>query len=55
MEASNRLISIFSNVEDPRKDINLRHNLIDIIVIGIVSVICGADTWEHMTLFARSK
>ena len=55
MEASNELVRIFSNIEDPRKDINLRHNLIDIIVIGIVSVICGADTWEHMTLFARSK
>jgi len=55
MDTNNRLISIFSNVEDPRKDINLRHNLIDIIVIGIISVICGAEGWEHMSLFARSK
>jgi len=55
MKSNSSIISIFSNVEDPREDINVQHNLIDIIIIGIISVICGADTWEHMSLFARSK
>lgn len=48
-------MSIFDKIEDPRSDINRLHNLVDIILIGMISVICGAETWEHMTRFAKSK
>lgn len=55
METSNKLISIFGCVEDPRSHINQLHDLEDILLIGIISVICGAETWKQMVEFAQSK
>ena len=51
----NKLISIFGSVEDPRSHINQLHSLVDILLIGIISVICGAETWKQMVDFAYSK
>lgn len=55
MNLDNKLISIFGNVQDPRSHINQLHNLVDILLIGIISVICGAETWKQMVDFAYSK
>jgi predicted transposase YbfD/YdcC len=55
MESDSKIISIFKQVEDPRSHINQLHNLIDILLIGIISVICGAETWKQMVGFAKSK
>jgi hypothetical protein len=55
METNNKIISIFSNVEDPRSHINQLHDLQDILLIGIISVICGGETWKQMVEFAYSK
>jgi predicted transposase YbfD/YdcC len=55
MRPDNKLISIFKQIEDPRSHINQLHNLIDILLIGIISVICGAETWKQMVGFAKSK
>jgi hypothetical protein len=45
-----KLTRIFSQVEDPRRDITKLHQLNDILLIGIISVICGADSWNEMEL-----
>lgn len=45
----------FSNVNDPRKDRTKDHKLIDIIVIAICAVICGAEGWVDVELFGKSK
>ncbi len=55
MNSSIKLITIFSQVEDPRSHINRLHNLIDILFIGIISVLCGAETWKQMVSFSKSK
>lgn len=55
MDSNNKLISIFGSVEDPRSHINQLHDLVDILLIGIISVICGAETWKQMVEFASSK
>jgi len=55
MDSNNKIISIFNELDDPRSHINQLHNLIDILLIGIVSVICGAETWKQMVGFAKSK
>lgn len=55
MKESNKLASIFGSIEDPRSHINKQHNLVDILLIGIISVICGAETWKQMVEFANSK
>ena len=44
----------FSEVEDPRWH-NRRHKLLDILVIAICAVICGADSWEDIELFGKAK
>ena len=49
------LIKHFSNMTDPRVDRSKRHLLIDIIVIGICAVICGADTWTEMEGYGKVK
>jgi len=55
INSGNKLISVFGNVEDPRSHINQLHDLVDILLIGIISVICGAETWKQMVEFAHSK
>ncbi len=55
MDNNNELISIFGTIDDPRSHINQLHNLVDILLIGIISVICGAETWKQMVQFASSK
>ena len=55
MRKDNKLVSIFGSIEDPRSHINQLHNLSDILLIGIISVICGAETWKQMAEFANSK
>ena len=44
-----------SSLEDPRLDRTKRHKLLDIIVIAICAVICGADTWVDVELFGNAK
>ncbi|MFV0564903.1 MAG: transposase family protein, partial [Flavobacteriaceae bacterium] len=55
MKATNKFKSIFSQIDDPRSDINKLHKLDDILLIGIISVICAADSWKDMETYARAK
>lgn len=55
LKTTSKLKSIFGKIDDPRSDINKLHNLEDILLIGIISVICGAETWKQMVEFADSK
>ena len=55
MNVNNELVSIFGSIQDPRSHINQLHNLVDILLIGIIAVICGAETWKQMIEFANSK
>ena len=50
-----RLEEHFSKVNDPRKDRTKEHKLIDIIVIAICAVICGAEGWVDIENFGNSK
>jgi predicted transposase YbfD/YdcC len=45
----------FGNLEDPRVDRTKLHKLLDILVIAICAVICGADNWEEVELFGQAK
>ena len=48
------LIKSFSDVEDPRAE-NREHKLIDILIIAICGVICGADSWVEIEEFGQAK
>ena len=45
----------FASLEDPRIERTKLHQLLDIIVIAICAVICGADDWVAVELFGNAK
>lgn len=49
------ILSYFGGVSDPRIDRCKRHQLLDIIVIGICAVICSADSFVEMAEFGTAK
>jgi predicted transposase YbfD/YdcC len=52
--ASKNIVQHFGDMPDPRED-NRRHQLIDIIVIVICASICGAEKWDDIEAFGKSK
>jgi len=54
-QASKNIVDHFEKLKDPRIDRTKRHKLIDIIVITICAVICGAKTWEAIKLVGKEK
>jgi predicted transposase YbfD/YdcC len=55
MQANNKLLTIFSQIDDPRRDLGKEHDLNDILLMGIISVICGADSWNEMEQYGQEK
>jgi predicted transposase YbfD/YdcC len=50
------LVAAFAVVADPRRQCkNLRHRLVDILVLGFCGVLCGCDDFVEIEEFARSK
>src|SRR5919202_2137375 len=45
----------FAPLTDPRVERTKRHDLLDIIVIAICAVICGADGWVDVEEFGKAK
>jgi predicted transposase YbfD/YdcC len=45
----------FGKVIDPRRDRTKEHKLIDIIVVAICAVICGAEGWTDIENFGNRK
>jgi len=42
-------------ISDPRIGNAKRHKLLDLLVIAICAVICGADSWSDIELFGKNK
>lgn len=45
----------FTELPDPRIDRTKAHDLIDILMIAIVAVLCGADDWNMIEEFGKKK
>jgi hypothetical protein len=45
----------FGDLEEPRIERTKRHKLLDILVIAICAIICGADNWAEVQLFGEAK
>src|SRR5450759_1460605 len=45
----------FRRLPDPRVRRTCRHALVDILVITLCAVICGADDWVAIARFGRAK
>lgn len=53
-QATAKIPRPFEQIPDPRR-MNRRHKLIDILTIGLFAVLCGADGWEAVAAYGRSK
>ncbi|NOY96782.1 MAG: ISAs1 family transposase [Chlorobi bacterium] len=53
METS--LHKYFSLIGDPRIHRNKKHLLAGIIILTIIAVICGAESWDSIELFGKAK
>ena len=51
-----RLISSMRVIQDPRRMRgNFRHRLIDILIITLLAIVCGCETWEDIEEYADIK
>jgi len=51
-----RLTRSFGKIRDPRrKRGNFRHLLVEVLVITLLAVICGCDTWEDIEDYGQTK
>src|SRR5438067_13287240 len=49
------LASSFATLTDPRVDRTKEHLLLDIVLIAICAVVCGADGWVDVAEFGETK
>lgn len=49
------VITILAQVADPRMERTRKHELIDILFIGLVATLCGCDSWVDVVRFAHAK
>jgi predicted transposase YbfD/YdcC len=49
------LLECLTELPDPRVERTRLHCLLDILAIGICAVICGAEGWDDIARFGRSK
>src|SRR5260370_340431 len=49
------LETYFGGIEDPRVERTKQHKLLDIIIIAICGVICGAEGWVNIEEFRKEK
>jgi len=50
-----RIAAHFAEIDDPRIDRSKDHLLIDILIIAILAVICGADGWVGIEIYSKAK
>lgn len=50
-----RLMDVLANVPDPRVERTRRHDLVDILVIALLAVVCGGESFVDMENFGKAK
>ncbi|EBX7470113.1 ISAs1 family transposase [Salmonella enterica subsp. enterica serovar Bareilly] len=48
-------IDHFSMQDDPRKDINIRYDFLDIVFLTVCAVVSGAEGWKDIKQFGDEK
>jgi predicted transposase YbfD/YdcC len=49
------VLDYFAPLKDPRIERTKRHQLLDIIVIALCGIICGAESWVEIVEFGKAK
>jgi hypothetical protein len=47
------LATSFASLRDPRVERTKHHQLLDIVLIAICAVVCGAEGWVELAAFGR--
>lgn len=55
ISAENEVLGVFSRISDPRIESKKTHLVVDLIVITICAVMCGADDWVAVVDYAKQK
>ncbi len=55
VSVTSSLVNHFSDIEDPRVEARSCHKLVDIIVVTICAVICGAESWYDVEEYGARK
>ena len=55
MLSETSVMSYFVDMEDPRTGENISHPLVNIVMIAILGVICGADGWVDIERYGNAK
>ena len=50
-----RVSKYFQVVDDPRRDHGKRHELLDVLILSLCGVLCGAQSWVDVADYARTK
>ncbi|QTE40646.1 transposase family protein [Mucilaginibacter rubeus] len=45
----------FRWIPDPRTGNNKKHNLLEVIILSVLAVVCGAESWYEMEEFGKEK
>lgn len=54
-EIAGSLVEHFSRLSDPRRGNAKQHVFLEMVIIAICAVICGADGWSDIELFGNNK
>ena len=49
------LLTHLASIEDPRRDINKKHALLDILFLTVSAVMSGAEGWKDIKEFGDEK
>lgn len=49
------MVSIFREIDDPRRGNAILHDLVEVLIISILAILCGAEHFTEMELFGRER
>ncbi|KAA6334343.1 hypothetical protein EZS27_017328 [termite gut metagenome] len=52
---NNKSSPAFQHLPDSRMSRNRKHNLLDILILSILSILCGAESWDAIKFFGTTN
>lgn len=55
IDTNHSLFSCMKDIPDPRKPYNQKHQFLDVVIIAVLAVLCGMDTWYEIHDWALAR
>lgn len=55
VDTNHSLFSCMKDIPDPRKPYNQKHQFLDVVIIAVLAVLCGMDTWYEIHDWALAR